>query len=379
MQSVSHMKKAAGKHQSRGLTLLNQEDFLVLASRRYVAFDLETTGLNAKTDRITEIGALRVEYGQVTQTFQMLVNPRRPIPREVVNLTHITNEMVRDAPGIEEVLPAFLAFLGDDVYVAHNASFDVGFLRENAAQLGLTLPEGCADSLEVARSVWPGLSTYRLGNVAQVIGYDMKVAHRSLADTEALCALVNRAVEHRFSEIRKHALYAPGWDLPQEKAEQAATCTSGRLAVLRATWEMERHAAELGYPQEVWVTIPARQVRQFPGVENLRDLAAVIRKCWSEGTIHDAVFDKEAPAFHQDDVTARLVRDMCGLETVCFETPEACHVLCRMDGTLLDLTGGLDGERAWSGEPLTPCEPCSSETDYARYRQLQRNLVALLN
>ena len=91
----------------------------------------------------------------------------RPTPAEVVRLTHITDDMVASAPGIEEVLPAFLAFIGGDAFVAHNASFDVGFLKYQCDRLGLRLPDSSADSLEVARRYWPGLSNYRLGTMAQ--------------------------------------------------------------------------------------------------------------------------------------------------------------------------------------------------------------------
>lgn len=383
MTGTAAMLQKAGRHRVKGLSMIDPEDFLCIASRRYIAFDLETTGLNPRTDMITEIGALRVEYGRVTGTFEQLVNPRRPIPAEVVRLTHITDDMVASAPGIEEVLPAFLAFIGGDAFVAHNASFDVGFLKYQCDRLGLRLPDSSADSLEVARRYWPGLSNYRLGTMAQVIGFNMRTAHRSLADTEALAALVNMAVRNERVHIGKHPLYTAGWDLPEDRFPSSvlAQMNPGQRAVARAVYYMEEEfGTETPYSRVLLSSIPCRPVRQFPGVSNLYELTAVIRECWSRETQHDAFWDAQAPAYHQDDVTARLVRDMCGIEAVSARTHDGVHVFNRHGDTIIDLTGGLDGEaEASSGEAPGKCDPCTAEADYMRYRQLQRNLMELLN
>lgn len=377
------MLQQAKRHKSRGLSMIDAEDFLCIASRRFVAFDLETTGLNPRSDGITEIGALRVEYGKITGTFEQLVNPRRPIPPEVVRLTHITDEMVAFEPGIEEVLPKFLEFIGEDVFVAHNAPFDVGFLKVQCDRLGLQLPENSADSVEVAHRCWPGLSTYRLGSMAQVIGFEMRTAHRSLADTEALAALVNTAVRNERVPIGRHRLYRTGWDLPEEQFPKSllSGLGTGELAVARAVYYMEQQfGTETPYNKARLSAIPCRTVRQFPGVTNLYELTAVIRESWSRETLHDGFWDRECPAFHQDDVTARLLRDMCGLEAVTVQTDHGRHIFNRIGKERIDLTGGMDGEPGvQDGDEMTPLEPCTQEADYARYRQLQRNLMAILN
>ena len=97
--------------------------------QEFVAFDLETTGLSSVTDRIIEIGAVILKNGQEVDRFQTFVDPERPLERKIVDLTGITDEMLKGAPKIEEVLPKFLEFVGDRVLVAHNSDFDTGFIR----------------------------------------------------------------------------------------------------------------------------------------------------------------------------------------------------------------------------------------------------------
>ena len=99
---------------------------------KFVVFDIETTGFNSVNDRIIEIGAVRVVEGEIKETFSEFVNPERPIPYKITQLTTITDDMVKDAGTIEEILPQFLKFCEGSVLVAHNAGFDTGFIRENA-------------------------------------------------------------------------------------------------------------------------------------------------------------------------------------------------------------------------------------------------------
>ena len=103
----------------------------------YIVFDIETTGFSSIRDSIIEIGAVKVQDGRIVDRFSTFVNPKRPIPFEITNLTSITDEMVMDSPGIETILPQFLEFVGDGVLVAHNAGFDVGFIEQNCRNLGL--------------------------------------------------------------------------------------------------------------------------------------------------------------------------------------------------------------------------------------------------
>ena len=103
----------------------------------YCVLDIETTGIPYRSEMITEIGAMKIKNGEVIDEFECFVNPEKPIPYEVVQVTHITDDMVKDAKTIKEVLPEFIKFCGDDVLVAHNANFDIGFLRYQAQKLGL--------------------------------------------------------------------------------------------------------------------------------------------------------------------------------------------------------------------------------------------------
>ncbi len=142
-----------------------------LADVPFVALDLETTGARAGTSKITEIGAVRIEGFREVRHFSTLINPMRPIPPMITQITGITQEMVANAPRIEEVMPELLEFLEGAVVVAHNAAFDVGFLNYELQRLsGRKLGEGAIDTLPLARALAPGLPNYRLQTVAEALG-----------------------------------------------------------------------------------------------------------------------------------------------------------------------------------------------------------------
>ena len=121
----------------------------------YCVLDLETTGFSFRTEKITEIGIMKVKNHEVIDEFSTFVNPEKPIPQRVVEVTNITDEMVKDAPTIEEILPKALEFIGDSVLVAHNADFDIGFLKYNAGELGLKLGNTYIDTLRLAKDLFP--------------------------------------------------------------------------------------------------------------------------------------------------------------------------------------------------------------------------------
>lgn len=125
--------------------------------RDFVCLDFETTGLSGQRDRVTEIGAVKVQEGEVVQRFSTLVNPGRPIPPRVVALTGISNDMVEPYPSIYELLPVFLGFLGNLPLVAHNAKFDCQFLERDLANMSRCLKTPVADTLQLARRRCPGL------------------------------------------------------------------------------------------------------------------------------------------------------------------------------------------------------------------------------
>ena len=147
-----------------------------------VAFDIETTGLDRKRERLTEIGAVILENGEITDRFQTFVNPGKPIPGEIVGLTGITDEMVRAAPGQEEAIRAFLAFAGDRPLAAHNAEFDMGFLREGCARYGIPFHATSLDTLALAQNLLPELGRYKLNLVARHLELPDFNHHRAVDD-----------------------------------------------------------------------------------------------------------------------------------------------------------------------------------------------------
>ena len=161
----------------------------------YCVLDIETTGLSFRTNKITELGAVIYKNGEIVKEFEHFVNPEMPIPEEVVEVTHITDEMVKDAPTIEEILPKFLEFIGDRVIVAHNADFDVGFIKYYAEQLGYKLENTYIDSLRLAKDLFPDYKKYKLGIIAEKLGIKVDVAHRALDDVITLVKVFKVMIE----------------------------------------------------------------------------------------------------------------------------------------------------------------------------------------
>lgn len=150
----------------------------------YCVLDLETTGFSAVTEKITEVGIMKYKDGEVIDEFSTFVNPEKHIPERVSNVTNITDDMVIDAPKIEEVFPKILEFLGDSVIVAHNANFDVGFLKQNAKVLGYKFDYTYLDTLSLAQDLFPDYKKYKLGKIAENLGIKVEVAHRALDDVD---------------------------------------------------------------------------------------------------------------------------------------------------------------------------------------------------
>lgn len=150
-----------------------------------VVFDIETTGLSARNDRITEIGAVRLKKGEVVSTFSQLVDPEVEIPENIVKLTGIDNNMVAGQPTIWEVIPRFMEFVGDSILSAHNASFDVGFIRENLSIHGREVKNPILDTLQLARIVFPGLKNHKLNTVAKHLKVELLNHHRAVDDAKA--------------------------------------------------------------------------------------------------------------------------------------------------------------------------------------------------
>ncbi len=150
----------------------------------YCVLDLETTGLSFRTEKITEVGIMKIKNGEIIDSFETFVNPEKPIPYKVVEVTKITDDMVKDAPKIEEVFPKILEFIKDSVLVAHNADFDIGFLKHNAQELGYEFNYTYIDTLRLAKDLFPEYKKYKLGLIAENLGIKVEVAHRALDDVD---------------------------------------------------------------------------------------------------------------------------------------------------------------------------------------------------
>ncbi len=161
----------------------------------YCVLDLETTGLSFRTEKITEVGIMKVKDGEVIDEFECFVNPEKPIPQKVVEVTNITDDMVKDAETIDKVMPKILEFVGDSVLVAHNADFDIGFLKYNAKQLGLSLENTYIDTLRLAKSLFPEYKKYKLGMIAENLGITVEVAHRALDDVDTTVKVFRKMLE----------------------------------------------------------------------------------------------------------------------------------------------------------------------------------------
>ena len=161
----------------------------------YCVLDLETTGLSFRTEKITEVGIMKIKNGEVLDEFSCFVNPEKPIPQRVVEVTNITDDMVKDAETIDKVFPKILEFVGDSVLVAHNADFDIGFLKYNAKQLGYSLENTYIDTLRLSKDLFPDFKKYKLGIIAENLGIKVEVAHRALDDVDTTVKVFNVMID----------------------------------------------------------------------------------------------------------------------------------------------------------------------------------------
>ena len=163
---------------------------------RYIIFDLETTGLSAATERIIEIGAVKVENGEILESFDLFVDPEKAITPEITRLTSITNEMVAGAPKETEALEQFFRFCdGCDILVAHNADFDMGFLRAAIRRCGREEDPVQIDTLVMARAMYPELKKHKLDTIAERLGVTQKHHHRADDDARVLAEIFLKMVQ----------------------------------------------------------------------------------------------------------------------------------------------------------------------------------------
>ncbi|HCB94416.1 MAG TPA: hypothetical protein DEP65_01215 [Ruminococcus sp.] len=158
----------------------------------YVIFDFETTGLNPRTDRIIQIGAVKVINGNVVDTFSTYVNPMKNITKKSIEINGITNEMVMDAPTEDQALPDFFKFIYTFPVTAYNSSFDLSFLREALKRMNMTADIYSFDTLKIARLYFPNLPNHRLSTVVNAIGGRIEKEHDALSDCFGIKQILDR-------------------------------------------------------------------------------------------------------------------------------------------------------------------------------------------
>lgn len=155
----------------------------------FICFDIETTGLSAARDKITEIGAVKVENGVITDTFSTFANPEMPIPQKITQLTGITDDMVKDAPSQSEAVSAFLEFAGDNVLVAHNAPFDTSFIAKACEDMGREYNYTSIDTVAISRAILTDIKNCKLDTVARFLRLGDFNHHRATDDAEMLARI----------------------------------------------------------------------------------------------------------------------------------------------------------------------------------------------
>ncbi|MDU1831958.1 MAG: exonuclease domain-containing protein, partial [Finegoldia magna] len=169
-----------------------EDDFRIITNpynsmnlEEFVVFDIETTGLSNATEKITEIGAVKIVNNEIVDEFNQLINPEIPIPEKITELTSITNDMVKDMPKIDEVLPKFLNFVGNCTLIAHNADFDMGFIKKNCLDLGIDPIRTYIDTLAFARALEPHLKNHKLDTLTKKYNVNLFNHHRACDDARA--------------------------------------------------------------------------------------------------------------------------------------------------------------------------------------------------
>ncbi|MCK1996127.1 PolC-type DNA polymerase III [Psychrobacillus psychrodurans] len=195
-----------------GVPIAYDEQHTALEDAVYIVFDVETTGLSATYDKIIELAAVKMQNGNIIDRFERFVNPHHALSATTIELTGITDEMVRNAPEIEQVIKDFYEFIGDGIIVAHNASFDMGFLYEGYRRTGIEhFNHPVIDTLELARFLHPEMKSHRLGTLTKKFNIELTQAHRAIFDCEAtgylLLHLLKEAEEHKIvyhDDFNKH-------------------------------------------------------------------------------------------------------------------------------------------------------------------------------
>ncbi|KGX93137.1 DNA polymerase III subunit alpha [Pontibacillus halophilus JSM 076056 = DSM 19796] len=190
-----------------GVPIAYSEQDRNLATDEYVVFDVETTGLSAVYDTIIELAAVKVREGEIVDRFESFANPHEPLSDTTTELTGITDDMVKDAPEVEQVIEDFYQWMGDSILVAHNASFDMGFLNAGLEKIGREHAKNpVIDTLELARLLLPNLKNHRLNTLCKQFDIELTQHHRAIYDAEATGYLMWKLVKEaaKKKEIHNH-------------------------------------------------------------------------------------------------------------------------------------------------------------------------------
>ena len=209
----------------------------------YVAFDLETTGLDALNDEIIEIGALKVKNGKVIDRFMEFVKPSKEISSFITNITGITNDMVATARNTQNIICDFVSFCGDDILVGHNIMFDFKFIKRYILEYGQPFDKKGIDTLRIARKTHKDLESKSLGALCHYYHIENKSAHRAYHDALATAKLYHY-LAHDFEDVYPN-LFEP--EELQFRMKKVQPCTAKQLEYLQVLCEY--HKIEM--PQDV--------------------------------------------------------------------------------------------------------------------------------
>lgn len=174
---------------------------LALFESPLIVFDTETTGLDTQLDHIIEFGAIKYVGGKAVEEFWSFVKTDIELTQNIQNITGITQDMIKDAPTIDKVLPDFLKFIRGGVLVAHNADFDMGMLHSACSRLGYDLEWPCFCTVKLTRRILPGLANYKLDTLAEHFGLTFEARHRAVGDVKVLAGVINTILEDDEYEI----------------------------------------------------------------------------------------------------------------------------------------------------------------------------------
>ena len=167
-----------------------------LTEATYVVFDVETTGLSSVYDTIIEIAGVKIKNGEIIDKYENFANPHKPLPEKIIEITKITDDMLVDAPEVDDVLKEFHEWVGDSILVAHNATFDIGFLNAGFEKIGIEkVTNPVIDTLELARFLFPELGNHRLNTLCKHLNVELVQHHRAIYDAEATAYLFWKLIE----------------------------------------------------------------------------------------------------------------------------------------------------------------------------------------